>query len=58
MLAGIAVGVFRDPSDAVAHCVRPQDTVTPQAENTAAYSKLFDTYRQIHDALAPIYRER
>ena len=58
MLAGIAVGIFADAKDAVAKCVKKVATITPNPENTAKYAKLFQTYKQIHDALAPIYRER
>lgn len=58
MLAGIAVGVFKDPIDAVNKCVKEKDTVTPDAENTKLYEKLFDEYKAIHDALAPIYNKR
>ena len=57
MLAGIAVGVFADAEVAVAKCVKKTDTVYPNLENTARYRALFDTYKRIHDALAPIYRE-
>lgn len=57
MLAGIAVGLFADAEAAVAKCVKKTDTVYPNLENTARYRALFDTYKRIHDALAPIYRE-
>lgn len=58
MLAGIAAGVFVDAEDAVAHCVKEKDVTVPNPENTAKYARLFETYKRIHDALAPIYRER
>ncbi len=58
MLAGIAVGVFADPSSAVEKCVKSKDIVYPNPENTEKYRKLFEAYKKIHDALAPIYRER
>ncbi len=58
MLAGIAVGVFADAKDAVSKCVKRVATVQPNPENTEQYAKLFQTYKLIHDALAPIYRER
>ena len=57
MLAGIAVGVFKDARDAVAKCVKRVQTVTPDPENTKKYAALFETYKQIHDALAPIYHK-
>ena len=58
MLAGIAVGVFKDADDAVAKCVKEVDVTYPNPENTEKYRKVFETYKKIHDALAPIYNER
>lgn len=58
MLAGIAVGVFADASDAVAKCVKQVDITYPNPENTEQYRKVFAAYKKIHDALAPIYGER
>lgn len=58
MLAGIAVGVFKDANDAVSKCVKEVDITYPNPENTAKYHKVFETYKKIHDALAPIYNER
>ena len=58
MLAGIAVGVFKDASDAVAKCVKQKDIVYPNAENTEKYRKVFAVYKKIHDALSPVYQMR
>lgn len=58
MLAGIACGVFRDAEDAVSKCIKLKRTVTPNLENTKKYREIFEDYKKIHDALAPIYRER
>lgn len=58
MLAGIAVGVFSDAVDAVNKCVKVKDTVAPNPKNTEKYAEIFKTYKKVHDALAPIYRER
>lgn len=55
MLAGIAAGVFKDPPDAVLKCVREKEIIVPVPENTEKYRKLFEEYKKIHDALAPIY---
>ena len=52
------MGVFRDAKDAVSKCVRIKDETKPNLENTKKYRKLFDDYKKIHDALAPIYKER
>ncbi len=58
MLAGIAVGVFRSPQDAVSRCIRVIDRVAPDPANTERYARLFETYVKVHDALAPIYAGR
>lgn len=58
MLAGIAAGVFKDPADAVAKCVKPKSLTVPNPENTEKYRKAFLEYKKIHDALAPIYDAR
>jgi len=56
MLAGMACGVFSDASDAVAKCVKAKSIITPNLENTEKYRKVYENYKRIHDALAPIYR--
>lgn len=58
MLAGIAVGIFKDAKTAAELCVKVKDTVYPNKENTEKYGVIFDEYKRIHDALAPIYKER
>lgn len=58
MLAGIAVGIFADAEDAVNKCVKFKDVTEPNPENTAKYAELYKTYKQVHDALAPIYQAK
>lgn len=58
MLAGVAVGVFASPEDAVKKCFKPIGVTKPNVENNAKYEKLFEEYVAIHDALAPIYDKR
>ena len=58
MLAGIAMGVFENAADAVQKCVKQVDITYPNPENTEKYRKVFESYKKIHDALAPIYIER
>lgn len=58
MLAGIAVGVFKDAKDAVSRCVKAKDITEPDLENTAKYAVIFEEYKKIHDALAPVYGQR
>jgi hypothetical protein len=54
----IAVGVFKDAKTAADLCVKVKDIVYPNKDNTEKYSVIFDEYKRIHDALAPIYKER
>ncbi len=58
MLAGIAVGVFRDPAHAAEVCVKFTSETVPNPENTEKYRRVFAEYKRIHDALAPIYQSR
>lgn len=55
LLAGVGIGLFRDAKDAVARCLRVDRTIAPDPATAAAYAALFDRYRAIHDALAPVY---
>lgn len=58
MLAGIAVGIFKSPEDAVHTCIKKTGVTMPDPENTKRYRAIFAEYKKIHDALAPIYSER
>ena len=58
MLAGVAVGVFASPAEAVRACVREQSVTVPNPANTALYEEIFREYEAVHDALAPIYHRR
>ena len=57
MLAGIALGVFRDAKEAAAICIKEKNITYPIKENTEKYKKIFERYKKIADALAPIYNE-
>jgi xylulokinase len=54
LVAGIGVGVFASPQDAVAKCVRFLDRAEPDAENRQFYSKLFGIYKDAQAAIAPL----
>ena len=58
MLAGVAIGVFESHADAVKKCIRKCYTVHPNAQRTAVYARVFETYKRIVDALAPIYHQK
>ncbi len=57
MLAGVAVGVFRDLKHALAVCNEVVSETKPIAENTEKYGKVFKRYKAIQKALEPIYNE-
>lgn len=57
MLAGVAVGIFSDVKTAARLCIKEKDIITPDPVNTEKYKIIFDKYKKIHDALAPIYQE-
>ena len=57
MLAGVALGIFESPKEAVDKCMKICETVVPNEENTKEYRKAFERYKKIALALAPIYKE-
>ncbi|MBQ9974903.1 MAG: xylulokinase [Clostridia bacterium] len=58
MLAGIAMGVFPNARAAVETCVKETGRVIPNEKNTERYNEIFKEFKEIHDALAPIYQKR
>ena len=58
LLAGTGVGLFADVKEAVKRCQHVDRMITPDAKTAAAYDHLFACYRRLHDALAPVYRQR
>ena len=58
LLAGTGIGLFADEKDAVRKCLHVDRTIEPDPAKAAAYDRLFHCYRKLHDALAPIYRQR
>ncbi|MDK2919321.1 MAG: xylulokinase [Candidatus Petromonas sp.] len=55
ILAGVALNVFDGFEDAVNKCTKTISLTTPNGENTKKYAELFDIYKDINKALAPIY---
>ena len=58
LLAGTGIGIFSDVKDAVAKCLHIDRTIAPDPAAAAKYDHLFNCYRRLHDALAPVYRQR
>jgi len=57
MMAGVAVGVFESHEQAVERCVRVTGVTHPDPEGAAFYDRQFQLYKQIQQALAPIYHQ-
>lgn len=58
MLAGVAMGVFASPQEAVKACVKVESVTLPDSSKTKWYEEIFREYEAVHDALAPIYHLR
>jgi xylulokinase len=54
VVAGIGVGIFADPIDAVARCCRTMSTHEPSPEAHDRYSEFFDVYRDAQRHLVAI----
>lgn len=55
MLAGVATGIFADFAQAVKSCCRIREATEPDITRHERYGLLFDKYKQIQKALAPVY---
>ncbi len=58
LLAGTGIGAYSDSCEAVRTCLRIDRELVPDPERAARYAELFKEYKQIHDALAPVYGRR
>ncbi|MGZ8502804.1 MAG: xylulokinase [Candidatus Limnocylindrales bacterium] len=47
MLAGLGAGVYRDPADAIARCVRPSPPIEPDHEAGGRYAPAYQSYRAL-----------
>jgi xylulokinase len=54
LLGGVAAGVFRDVSEAVAACVRLDDAIEPDPDWSAAYERGYPRFRLLYPALRPL----
>lgn len=57
MLAGLSVGIWKSPENALNICNKVISETVPNKENTEKYNKLFKKYKHIQKALEPIYDE-
>lgn len=57
MLGGIAAGFFSSCEDAVEKCCRLSSVTEPNPVNHRIYKDYYALFSQVHDALAPLYRQ-
>ncbi len=57
IMAGVSCGFFTSFADAQEKCNEIISETVPNMENHEKYLKLFEKYKAVHDALAPIYSE-
>lgn len=55
MLAGVTAGVFSDCRAAAKVCGKVVSETKPDMRRHEEYLKIFEKYKKIHDALAPVY---
>lgn len=55
MNAAVALGDYRDFAEAASHMIRVSEPVLPNTENTAIYQKKYTLYRQVIEALDPVW---
>jgi len=54
LVAGIGIGIFASPQDAVAKCVRVQGGCGPDLQTHEVYSGFFEIYKEAQAVLAPL----
>ncbi len=54
LLGGVAAGVWADPSEAVAACVRVRETIEPDPSWQAAYDAGYSRFRLLYPTLRPL----
>jgi len=55
ILAGVALNIFDGFEGAISRCIKTVSLTTPNEENTKKYAQIFDIYKEINNALSPIY---
>ena len=58
LIAAAGSGAFPNCKEAVRRCLHIDREIRPDAELASFYRDGFATYREIHDALAPVYQKR
>ncbi len=55
LLAGVGAGFFKNPREAVVKCLKSERSILPNPLEVGLYAELFEKYKSVHGALAPIY---
>jgi xylulokinase len=55
MLAGVAIGLFKNPQDACNRCVRTKDRYFPNDKNFSTYEKNYETYKKLYSNVCSFY---
>jgi 2-C-methyl-D-erythritol 4-phosphate cytidylyltransferase len=58
MLAGVAMGVFASPQEAVKACIKAESVTAPIAENTKQYETILKEYIAVHDGVRAMATKR
>ena len=58
LLAGTGAGIFADSTQAVKQCLHIDRELLPDPELAQFYASGFQTYKELHDALQPVYAKR
>lgn len=54
ILAGVGIAAYKSVEEGVSNCVKIADEVEPDPMLHALYEELFEIYKELHDATAPI----
>ena len=57
MLVGVAIGLYKDLYEARDVFVKEGRTVIPNTENAEIYTKYYNAYKKIYDAVRPIVED-
>lgn len=57
LLAGIGIGLFSDAKDAAEKCIKMKLRLEPDLKNHEKYKEYFELYKEVVQALTPIYKK-
>jgi xylulokinase len=57
VLAGLGVGLYKDPVETCEKLVKLGETIYPNPETYKIYTKLYNVYRKLYVSVKPLYSE-